>query len=429
MTTRHRLVTLIAAAGVSAGLTAGVANAQQVGPRPAAPEVEQTAPSIQVERTIHDFGRITDEAQVTTTFAFKNTGNSVLRIERVESSCGCTVPELEKLEYAPGETGEITVVFDPRRREGMQNRAVTIVSNDPVRSRVPLTVRVDVVPLVKIEPRVIQFARVDKNTAQAVMIDVTGREAEFQIVDAQLFQTEGVSVEVFAAEAMELDGEQVMAGQVLVTVEDTAPLGPIVGQVQIRMRGSDGQIRTQNISLTGEVVGDIELLPARLTFGFLQPGQEFMRRVQVRSADGKPFRITGLVEKPKPRRGSRAANQASAAESPTPPNQLTNFEFEVTPLDRAEGSAESGYTGYHLTIRGKVDENTPQLVNTRFMVMTDRADEPEVPLRISGRVRPLSATAPNRPGAGRPATRIEVPTQQVQPQQVQPGNRSGGGSD
>lgn len=395
---------LVAGLALAAGLAAPAAAQQQlgqqpVGPAPVAPEVAQDVPVLQVERTIHDFGRITDEASVTTTFTFKNTGTATLKIERIESSCGCTVPALDKLEYAPGESGVVTVEFDPRRREGPQNRAVTIVSNDPVRSRMPLTVRVDVVPLVKIEPRVVQFGQVDKNTVQAVMIDVIGREPNFELVDAQLFQTEGLTVEVFEAMPLEIEGEQVMAGQVLVTVQDSAPLGPIVGQVQIRMRGgSDDRIRTQNISLTGEIVGDIQLLPGRLTFGFLEPGQEFMRRVQVRSADGKPFKITGLVERPKPRPGQQAGEEIPE------PIQLGGVEFEVTPLERAEGSAESGYTGYHLTIRGKVDESTPQLVNTRFMVLTDRADEPEVPLRISGRVRPLAATAP-RPTPGR----IELP--------------------
>ena len=394
------VATLVAAAGLAATSPALAAGAlQPAGPMPAAPEVEQDVPSIQVERSIHDFGRITDEASVTTSFRFTNTGTATLKIERIESSCGCTVPALEKLEYAPGESGEVTVEFDPRRREGPQNRAVTIVSNDPVRSRLPLTVRVDVVPLVKIEPRVVQFGQVDKNTVQAVMIDVVGREPNFEIVDAQLFQTEGLTVEVFEAMPLEIEGEQVMAGQVLITVLDSAPLGPIVGQVQIRMRGgSDDRISTQNISLTGEIVGDIQLLPGRLTFGFLEPGQEFMRRVQVRSADGKPFKITGLVERPKLNPGQQAGEQVPE------PIQLAGIEFEVTPLERAEGSSESGYTGYHLTIRGKVDETTPQLVNTRFMVLTDRADEPEVPLRISGRVRPLAATAP-RPVPGR----LEVP--------------------
>ena len=50
-------------------------------------------PSIEFEKTNHDFGQINDGDIVETTFSFKNTGKSDLVISNASGSCGCTVPD------------------------------------------------------------------------------------------------------------------------------------------------------------------------------------------------------------------------------------------------------------------------------------------------------------------------------------------------
>ncbi|MFO7724591.1 MAG: DUF1573 domain-containing protein [Oceanipulchritudo sp.] len=61
-------------------------------------------------------------------FRFTNTGEEPVTITRMTSSCGCTVPELEKRTYAPGEGGEITAVFTFGSREGRQEKRITVES-------------------------------------------------------------------------------------------------------------------------------------------------------------------------------------------------------------------------------------------------------------------------------------------------------------
>ncbi len=59
-------------------------------------------------------------------FRFKNTGEKSVRVLDVVSTCGCTVPELEKRDYAAGESGEVKAVFTVGDRQGLQTKIVTV---------------------------------------------------------------------------------------------------------------------------------------------------------------------------------------------------------------------------------------------------------------------------------------------------------------
>lgn len=94
-------------------------------------------PRIAFDRTMHDMGKIAQGQRVEMRFPFTNTGGSPLVISAVNGSCGCTVgKDWPTRPMAPGESGEITVVFDSAGRSGKQNKTVSVVTN----SRRPTTV-------------------------------------------------------------------------------------------------------------------------------------------------------------------------------------------------------------------------------------------------------------------------------------------------
>jgi hypothetical protein len=69
-------------------------------------------------------------AHLDTEFAFKNTGTAAVTVTDTTTSCGCTVPALEKKTYAPDEKGVLKVRFDVGDRQGPQNRTITVVTDD-----------------------------------------------------------------------------------------------------------------------------------------------------------------------------------------------------------------------------------------------------------------------------------------------------------
>jgi len=97
-----------------------------------APNAQPTkgAPVMTFDKTVHDFGTINEGEKVTTIFNFTNTGNKDLIIVDARGSCGCTVPQYPKNSaIAPGEKGEITVIFDSSNKPGMQQKSVTLSAN------------------------------------------------------------------------------------------------------------------------------------------------------------------------------------------------------------------------------------------------------------------------------------------------------------
>ena len=85
---------------------------------------------ITFEKTEHDFGKINEaDGRVSVVFNFKNEGMAPLVLSNVRASCGCTTPTWTKEPVEPGQTGTITVTYNPNGRPGRFQKTVTITSN------------------------------------------------------------------------------------------------------------------------------------------------------------------------------------------------------------------------------------------------------------------------------------------------------------
>ncbi len=61
---------------------------------------------------VHDYGQIGQNSDGSWTFTFKNVGENAIVINRVRSTCGCTVPDWPHEPIEPGSAGEITVKYN-----------------------------------------------------------------------------------------------------------------------------------------------------------------------------------------------------------------------------------------------------------------------------------------------------------------------------
>lgn len=87
-------------------------------------------PVIVFERTEHNFGQINEQdGRVTTEFVFKNEGMSPLVLSNVRASCGCTTPKWTREPIEPGQSGQITVTYNPSGRPGRFQKTITVTSN------------------------------------------------------------------------------------------------------------------------------------------------------------------------------------------------------------------------------------------------------------------------------------------------------------
>jgi hypothetical protein len=95
---------------------------------------DTNAAIFEFETDVIDYGKIELNADGVRVFKFKNIGKSPLVINKIDSSCGCTVPKKPKDPIMPGETGEIEVKYATNRAGGFA-KTITIHSNanEPVK--------------------------------------------------------------------------------------------------------------------------------------------------------------------------------------------------------------------------------------------------------------------------------------------------------
>ncbi len=103
-------------------------------------------PVITFKEKEHNFGKIEEAGgRVSTVFEFKNEGMEPLVISNVRASCGCTTPTWTRTPIEPGQTGTITVTYNPNGRPGRFQKSITITSNASTPT-VKLYIKGEVIP-------------------------------------------------------------------------------------------------------------------------------------------------------------------------------------------------------------------------------------------------------------------------------------------
>ncbi len=140
------------------------------------------APVVSVPQMSHDFGTILQGETVRHRFAFSNSGDAPLNIEKVSSSCGCTAALASARVLAPGESGEIQTSFDSGRFRGEVSKTVYLYTNDPARPMVQLQLKGTVREEVALEPQLVNFGTVaPKKTVSAKVTLVNQGEKEVRL--------------------------------------------------------------------------------------------------------------------------------------------------------------------------------------------------------------------------------------------------------
>ncbi len=95
------------------------------------PEELSKAPSLRLQTTSVDFGRVKNNASTIREVQFVNTGKKDLIVKAVQGNCVCITAKSIKTTLKPGDASKIQITFSPQERSGTQQKAVTVYSNDP----------------------------------------------------------------------------------------------------------------------------------------------------------------------------------------------------------------------------------------------------------------------------------------------------------
>lgn len=314
-------------------LVCGLAMGQDKVPQPKVPDSKGAPlaliptptgdqPQLVFEKVVHEFGKIPDDKNAIATFKFTNNGKADLEIKSTQASCGCTVPALAKRIYKPGEAGEISVEYHPQGKRGAQHTRVSVVSNDPGKPTIELEVKSEVNPLVMVEPMLVNLGQFVKGKPTTASAKVTSRIAT---VRAESATPNNVNIEskLGSPTTAEANGETLTEWPIEITMPANAPVGQFTANVAIK---TNDPARLLNLTVMGEVMGDVTVNPQRVALQSLATGQDISTQFRLTSRTGKAFQVTKVEEEAAPGMPKCFANIGVQMDtSTTPPSYVVTI--------------------------------------------------------------------------------------------------------
>ena len=117
------------------------------------PTVTGKVPKITIVGGVtNDMGKINSYEKRSILFRLKNVGESPLDVLKLTPSCSCVSASADKMQLQPQEDAVVTLVLDASMVHGVFKRGLWVETNDPVRSRIYLSLRGEVIPLFTGQP-------------------------------------------------------------------------------------------------------------------------------------------------------------------------------------------------------------------------------------------------------------------------------------
>ncbi|MFP4172410.1 MAG: DUF1573 domain-containing protein [Candidatus Hydrogenedentota bacterium] len=253
------------------------------------------APVIAVEDEEVDAGTISRDGPSEVEIVVFNEGSRTLEITDVMTEEGCTVTDMGESAIPAGGESAMTVALDPTFMQGFEAEyELTLVSNDPRRSRLPLRIAAEVEPEFTIEPRHFDFGEVARGEtveqtlhvqqASDVPLSITGVEP--------LGNAPGLMVDY--EEVPEPEWEHAERPEYLVNGVFSPPDEAGRYRAFVSLNTSLQRLPQLRVDVTAEVVSFHEVEPRRIRIAEpVEPGQEGIASAVV-SAD-RPIDIENLT--------------------------------------------------------------------------------------------------------------------------------------
>ena len=116
------------------------------------------------EAPVYDFGMVEQGTPLAHQFALRNTSRAYIRIDQVNSSCGCTTVSADGRLVAPGQLTWVPVWVDTSDLVGKTTKTVTVRTSDPRTPVVMLAVTGTVLTDLVVTPSPLYFGHVWRGT-------------------------------------------------------------------------------------------------------------------------------------------------------------------------------------------------------------------------------------------------------------------------
>jgi hypothetical protein len=258
-----------------------------LGPLAGAGGVRVAGPVVQLDPASVDFGTIAQGAIRTADVTVSNEGTAPLRILKVQSDCGCTVPSLSDSVLAPGETTRLHIELSTAGTSGEIAKTVMLKTNDPASPNAAVVLRALVRSPIHFGPTELNLGTLARGASWADTIRIKVARAEPLTIDSLSFPSDLVTTQT----GEHADGDSLVY-EVRVRLRPDVPPGPVHATGHIYT--SHRLARDLSIRLVGQVIGAFRIDPVEFSFGQFRQGAVRQRTVRV-TAVGGSHRVLGAA--------------------------------------------------------------------------------------------------------------------------------------
>jgi Protein of unknown function (DUF1573) len=247
----------------------------------------QDTPRLALDQPAFDFGTVERGARVEHTFRLMNRGATLLRIEQVKSTCGCTVAVLSERDVPPGSEGRVAVTLDTAKLAGRTTKIVSVYTNDPTSPVVGLALSGQVNADLVVTPTPLYLGRVRRG----------------QGVRREVLITPGTPAAIYSVTTIERAHPALHArleplpdapGQrLIVELDRDMPLGRF--SEKLVLRTTSPREPTITLPVFGSVEGDVIVLPPQVTFGTTRGESPPERDLYIRNRGARPLAVTRVT--------------------------------------------------------------------------------------------------------------------------------------
>ena len=309
--------------------------------------LKATGPLIELGPAAHDLGTMPQETIRKLTSRIYNRGTSDLIISSVESDCGCTVAALPDSCLAPGDSTSLGITFSTRHFSGNVTKNVFLKTNDPGSPRARIKVRAFVHAIVAIDPDELQFGSVPRGESPRQVV-------EFKALPEDTLRILAVTVpeELFTYELEQLARTDSTIYELTLAVKPGAPPGAFNANARIRTNIKSYDELT--INLLGQIHGFFSIDPPSFSLGQILEGRERHRMVKLEAMQAGFHEVLGA--------------------------ECSDARLKVRIVTVEEGRR------YEVVV-GVPDDMPPGEIKATLRIKTDDPGQPEIPVRIKGRIR------------------------------------------
>lgn len=214
----------------------------------------------------YDFGSMMHGTSMSHDFLVKNSGEGPLVLEMGESSCKCTVGDLDSSILKPGEETKVTLTWKAQAVMRDFGQSATIKTNDPDQTEVKFSIFGDITRSIVIVPDALEIGNIsdseEVNRNFYVLSYLDGTESLTDLTWTADSSREFVELQ---AEKIEAKGLKLQAPkgaksafEVSLKLKQGLAIGPFASRIQFGTNHGE-DVRTLELPVNGRVTGIIEL--------------------------------------------------------------------------------------------------------------------------------------------------------------------------